>query len=61
MIGGVLVGMVYFGGPAATDVLLKSYNHAQFVAELNAAGLSNPHQIFNWKTANPVSARPPGR
>jgi hypothetical protein len=60
MAGGVLVGMVYFGGPAATNTILSSYNHASFVAELAAAGLTNTHLTFNWKTANPTSAAPSG-
>ncbi len=60
MLGGVLVGMVYFGGPAAADAILNNYNHAQFVSQLNAAGLPNTYQIFNWKAANPGSAAPSG-
>lgn len=60
MVGGVLVGMVYFGGPAATNAILSTYNHASFVAELAAAGLTNTHLIFNWKTANPTSPAPSG-
>lgn len=60
MIGGVLVAMVYFGGPARTDAILNSYNHASFVAELSAAGLTNTHQVFNWKSANPTSNAPTG-
>jgi hypothetical protein len=60
MVGGVLVGMVYFGGPAATNAILDNYNHAAFLAELAAAGLTNTHLTFNWKTANPASAAPTG-
>ncbi|MEO5714434.1 MAG: Ig-like domain-containing protein [Luteolibacter sp.] len=60
MLGGVLVGMVYFGGPTAADAILNNYNHSQFVAELNAAGLPNTYQVFNWKAANPSSAAPSG-
>ncbi|MEO8615620.1 MAG: hypothetical protein ABI600_10790, partial [Luteolibacter sp.] len=60
MLGGVLVGMVYFGGATSADAILNNYNHAQFVAELNAAGLPNTYQIFNWKAANPSSAAPSG-
>ncbi len=60
MLGGVLVGMVYFGGPTAADAILNTYNHAQFAAGLNAAGLPNTYQIFNWKAANPTSAAPSG-
>lgn len=60
MIGSVLVGMSYFGGPAAADSILLNYNHSAFVAELLANGLSNTHTVFNWKTANPTSAAPTG-
>lgn len=60
MIGGVLVGMVYFGGPAAAGAILNTYSHTQFVAELNANGLPNTYEIFNWKTANPSSLAPTG-
>jgi hypothetical protein len=60
MIGGMLVGMVYFGGPAAANAMLNQYDHAAFVAELASAGLTNTHEIFNWKTANPSSTAPSG-
>lgn len=60
MLGGVLVGMVYFGGPTAAAAILNNYNHSQFVAELNVSGLPNTYQIFNWKLANPGSAAPTG-
>lgn len=60
MIGGMLVAMVYFGGPARTDAILNGYNHASFVSELLSAGLTNPYQIFNWKAANPASPAPTG-
>ena len=60
MLGGVLVGMAYFGGPAATESILKNYNHSAFVADLAAKGLTNPHKVFNWKTANPTSSAPTG-
>ena len=60
MIGGVLVGMAYFGGVAATDAILDTYNHAQFVSALAANGLSNTYETFNWKAANPGSLAPAG-
>jgi len=60
MLGGVLVGMVYFGGPAAAQAVLDNYNHTQFVADLNKSGLPNTYQIFNWKVANPSSPAPSG-
>lgn len=60
MLGGVLVGMVYFGGPTAANAVLNNYNHATFLAELSANGLSNAHLTFNWKAANPTSNAPTG-
>lgn len=60
MLGGVLVGMVYFGGPTAAAAILDNYNHAQFIAELSANGLTNAYLTFNWKAANPSSAAPTG-
>ena len=60
MIGGVLVGMAYFGGPTATSAILTSYNHSQFVAQLSANNLPNAYEIFNWKAANPSSNAPTG-
>lgn len=60
MVGGVLVGMAYFGGPTAANAILNNYNHAQFLTELNANGLPNIYQVFNWKAANPSSGAPTG-
>jgi hypothetical protein len=60
MLGGVLVGMVYFGGPVAADAVLKNYSHAQFVAQLSSNGLPNTYQVFNWKAANPSLPAPTG-
>lgn len=60
MIGGVLVGMVYFGGPAAADSILNSYQHAGFLSALNANGLVNASKTFNWRAANPTSKAPTG-
>lgn len=60
MIGGMLVAMVYFGGPSRADAILNTYQHAAFVSELSAAGLSNTYQVFNWKAANPSSNAPSG-
>ena len=60
MVGGVLVGMAYFGGPAEADAILNSYNHTQFLAALGANNLPNIYQIFNWKAANPSSGAPSG-
>lgn len=60
MLGGVLVGMVYFGGPVAAEALLNNYNHTQFVSDLNTYGLPNAYRVFNWKAANPSLPAPTG-
>lgn len=60
MIGGVLTGMAYFGGPAPAQAILSSYDHAAFVAELASANLPNIRETFNWKAANPSSKAPSG-
>jgi hypothetical protein len=60
MIGGVLTGMAYFGGPIPTQAILTDYHHAAFVAELAANNLPNLHETFNWKAANPGSNAPSG-
>lgn len=60
MIGGVLVAMVYFGGPEETAAILADYSHSGFVAELAANDLPNIHETFDWKTANPSSNAPTG-
>lgn len=59
MLGGVLVGMVYFGGPDQGNAILNNYNHAAFVAELNSSGLPNTYAIFNSRAAG-VTAAPSG-
>lgn len=59
MIGGVLTGMSYFG-TATAKTILADYNHAAFVAELNANDLPNIYETFNWKAANPSSKAPSG-
>jgi hypothetical protein len=60
MIGGVLVGMAYFGGPASADAVLASYSHSAFVAELAANNLPNIYETFNWNAANSSSPAPSG-
>lgn len=60
MLGSVLVAMVYFGGPAATQAILDGYDHAQFVSQLSSNNLPNAWRTFNWKVANPGSAAPSG-
>jgi hypothetical protein len=59
MVGAMLVGAAYFG-PAQAQALLANYDHAAFVADVQAAGLSNLYQTFNWKAANPGSIAPSG-
>ena len=60
MLGSVLVAMVYFGGPAVTQAILDSYDHAQFISLLTSNNLPNLRLTFNWKVANPSSAAPSG-
>ena len=60
MVGGLLVGVVYFGGADNAQAVLDGYKHAPFVAELAAAGLTNIHETFNWKSAHPDSPAPSG-
>lgn len=60
MHGSTLVAMVYFGGPVATQAILDGYNHAQFVAQLQANGLVNAWETFNWKVLYPNSIAPTG-
>ena len=60
MVGGVLVGMAYFGGPDAVNAILNNYDHDEFVGQLKAYGLSNGYQTFNWKSANPSASAPTG-
>jgi hypothetical protein len=60
MVGGVLVGIVYFGGPAAAQALLDSFDHAAFVREVEAAGLTNIHETFTWRATHPESHAPTG-
>lgn len=60
MVGGLLVGVVYFGGADKAQAVLDGYQHAPFVAELAAADLTNIHETFNWKAAHPDSPAPSG-
>ena len=57
MIGAVLVGAAYFG-PAQAQASSDGYDHAAFVAELAAAGLSNLHETFTWKASHPGRIAP---
>jgi hypothetical protein len=58
MVGEMVVGPVYFGGGANAEKILNTYNHAAFVAELKAAGLTNTYKTFNWKADHPESKAP---
>ncbi len=60
MIGMLVIAPVYFGGADKVTALLDGYNHAAFVARLEKAGLTNPHETFTWKTAHPDSDAPSG-
>lgn len=46
MVGAMIVSTLYFGGRAATDAILDGYDHAAFVGELDAAGLTHLHDVF---------------
>jgi hypothetical protein len=60
MVGGVLVGVVYFGGPDRAQAVLDSYDHAAMVRALAEAGLDNLHETFTWKSTHPESGAPTG-
>lgn len=60
MIGAMLVGLAYFGGPENATRILDSYDHASFVAQLKTHGLTNIHQTFTWQATHPTSKAPTG-
>ncbi|NLF30793.1 MAG: hypothetical protein GX591_07895 [Planctomycetes bacterium] len=60
MFGAMITATAYFGGAEAANAILNSYDHAAFVAELNAAGLTNTYITFNYKADHPTSAAPSG-
>jgi hypothetical protein len=60
MFGGLIAASAFFGGPAEANRILDSYNHADFVAQLKAAGLTNTYESFNMKAAHPESKAPDG-
>jgi hypothetical protein len=60
MVGGLLVGIVYFGGPEAAQAVLDGYDHRAFVAAAREAGLSNIYETFTWKESHPDSGAPTG-
>jgi hypothetical protein len=59
MVGAMLVGAAYFG-PAQAQAMLANFDHAAFLADVQASGLTNLYQTFNWKAANPTSIAPSG-
>jgi hypothetical protein len=59
MVGAMLVSAAYFG-PAQAAAMLANYDHAAFLADVQASGLTNLYQTFNWKAANPTSIAPSG-
>ena len=60
IVGGVLIGVIYFGGPEKAQAILDNYKHDAFVADLASSGLTNIHETFNWKAAHPESNAPTG-
>ena len=60
MVGGLLVGIVYFGGPDKAQSVLDSFSHSTFVENAAQAGLSNIHETFTWKAKHPESNAPTG-
>ena len=60
MIGGVLIGVAYFGGPAEAQAVLDDYDHEAFVEAVAEAGLDNIHETFTWKQEHPESGAPTG-
>lgn len=60
MFGALIATSAFFGGPAEANRILDSYDHAAFVAQLKAAGLTNTYESFNWKAAHPDSLAPDG-
>lgn len=60
MLGGLLVGVAYFGGADKAQALLDAYNHNAFVADVTKAGLSNIAETFTWKATHPDSGAPTG-
>lgn len=58
--GALIVATVYFGGVDAVYEILDNYEHDAFVAELEAAGLTNTHETFTWAANHPDSGAPSG-
>lgn len=60
MFGGMIHATVFFGGTAAVNNILNTYDHDAFVAELVAAGLTNTHETFTWAQNHAGSGAPSG-
>ncbi|WP_225413715.1 lyase [Stigmatella hybrida] len=58
MVGAMLVSTLYLGGRTATDTFLNGYQHAAFVSQLNAAGLTHLAAVFNTNVSHPASGAP---
>jgi hypothetical protein len=57
MVGGLITGACWLG-PKEAQAFLDKYDHAKFVEELAAAGLSNTHDIFTRAINKPESGAP---
>jgi hypothetical protein len=58
MFGGLIAGSVYFGGTSQVNQILDTYDHDAFVAQLNAAGLTNTARTFNTSVEKPSAGAP---
>ncbi|MDC0711564.1 lyase [Stigmatella sp. ncwal1] len=58
MVGAMLVSTLYLGGRTATDTFLNGYQHAAFVSQLSAAGLTHLAAVFNTNVSNPSAGAP---
>lgn len=60
MFGGLIHATVFFGGVSAVENILNFYDHDAFVTELQAAGLTNTAETFNWAVDHPDDGAPGG-
>ncbi|GAB4461636.1 MAG: hypothetical protein OHK0029_27210 [Armatimonadaceae bacterium] len=60
MLGMLVIAPVYFGSTKRVGEVLNTFNHAAFVRELKAHGLTNLHETFTWKATHPESNAPTG-
>ena len=58
---GVMVARPANMPEAAPSTLGLPFNFHSSVAQLKAAGLTNPYETFNWKQAHPESEAPDGK